>query len=32
VDLVEREYIHYKVALDATPNPEELAMRLKGIS
>lgn len=32
VDLVENEYIHYKVALAATPNPEELSMRLKGIS
>ncbi len=32
VQLVEQEYIHYKVAMEATPNPEELSMRLKGIS
>lgn len=32
VKLVEDEYIHYKVAMSATPNPEELSMRLKGIS
>lgn len=32
VELVENEYIHHKVALDATPKPEELKMRLKGIS
>ncbi len=32
VQLVEEEYIHYKVAMEATPNPEELSMRLKGIS
>lgn len=32
VELVENEYIHYKVAMDATPNPEELSMQLKGIS
>lgn len=31
VELVENEYIHHKVALDATPKPEELRMRLKGI-
>ncbi|MFW5653445.1 MAG: twitching motility protein PilT, partial [Planctomycetota bacterium] len=31
VKLVEEEYIHYRVAMDATPNPEELSMRLKGI-
>jgi twitching motility protein PilT len=31
VDLVEKEYIHHKVALQATPKPEELKMRLKGI-
>lgn len=31
VQLVEQEYIHYKVAMEATPNPEELSMRLKGI-
>jgi twitching motility protein PilT len=32
VQLVEAEYIHHKVALEATPKPEELKMRLKGIS
>lgn len=32
VELVEKEYIHHKVALEATPKPEELKMRLKGIS
>ena len=32
VELVETEYIHHKVALEATPKPEELKMRLKGIS
>jgi len=32
VRLVEQEYIHQKVALEATPKPEELKMRLKGIS
>ena len=32
VDSVEREYIHTPVALEATPKPEELKMRLKGIS
>ena len=32
VDLVEREWIHHRVAMDATPKPEELKMRLKGIS
>jgi len=31
VQLVETEYIHHKVALEATPKPEELKMRLKGI-
>jgi twitching motility protein PilT len=31
VELVEGEYIHSKVALEATPKPEELKMRLKGI-
>lgn len=31
VELVEQEYIHYKVAMESTPNPEELSMRLKGI-
>ena len=29
VDLVEREYIHMRVAMDATPNADELMMRLK---
>jgi twitching motility protein PilT len=32
VELVEKEYIHHRVALEATPRPEELKMRLKGIS
>jgi len=32
VRLVEAEYIHQKVAIEATPKPEELKMRLKGIS
>jgi len=32
VDLVEAEWIHHRVALEATPRPEELKMRLKGIS
>jgi twitching motility protein PilT len=32
VELVEGEYIHHKVAMEATPKPEELKMRLKGIS
>ncbi|MCA9283889.1 MAG: PilT/PilU family type 4a pilus ATPase [Phycisphaerales bacterium] len=32
VRLVEEEYIHFSVALQATPKPEELKMRLKGIS
>ena len=32
VQLVEEEMIHHKVALEATPKPEELKMRLKGIS
>ena len=31
VKLVESEYIHHRVALEATPKPEELKMRLKGI-
>ena len=31
VQLVETEYIHHRVALEATPKPEELKMRLKGI-
>ncbi len=32
VELVEQEWIHHRVALEATPKPEELKMRLKGIS
>jgi len=32
VKLVEAEYIHHRVAMEATPKPEELKMRLKGIS
>ena len=32
VQLVETEYIHHRVALEATPKPEELKMRLKGIT
>lgn len=32
VQLVEKEYIHHRVAREATPKPEELKMRLKGIS
>ena len=31
VELVEKEYIHPKVAQVAAPNPEEVKMRLKGI-
>ena len=31
VGLVESEYVHQNVALQATPKPEELKMRLKGI-
>lgn len=31
VRLVESEYIHHRVAIEATPKPEELKMRLKGI-
>ncbi|MEM9083420.1 MAG: PilT/PilU family type 4a pilus ATPase [Planctomycetota bacterium] len=31
VNLVETEYIHMRTALDATPNADELRMRLKGI-
>ena len=30
-DLVESEMVHHKVAIDASPRPEELKMRLKGI-
>ena len=32
VELVESEWIHHRVAMEATPKPEELKMRLKGIS
>ncbi len=32
VELVETEYIHHRIAIEATPRPEELKMRLKGIS
>ena len=32
LELVESEWIHHRVALEATPKPEELKMRLKGIS
>jgi len=32
VKLVEGEWVHTNVALQATPKPEELKMRLKGIS
>jgi twitching motility protein PilT len=31
VQLVEQEYIHMRVALEASPNVDELKMRLKGI-
>ncbi|HEB60461.1 MAG TPA: PilT/PilU family type 4a pilus ATPase [Phycisphaeraceae bacterium] len=31
VQLVEQEYIHVRTAMDATPNQDELRMRLKGI-
>ncbi|MDX2114467.1 MAG: PilT/PilU family type 4a pilus ATPase [Planctomycetota bacterium] len=31
VNLVEQEYIHTRVAMEATPNPDELQMRLKKI-
>jgi twitching motility protein PilT len=31
VELVEKEYVHPKVAAAATPNPAEVKMRLKGI-
>ena len=30
--LVEEEYVHQQVALEATPKPEELKMILKGFS
>jgi hypothetical protein len=29
VDLVEREMIHVRVAMEASPNPDDLQMRLK---
>ena len=29
VELVEQEYIHMRVALDASPNKEDLIMKLK---
>lgn len=32
VKLVESEFIHTRVAMDATPNADELRMRLKGIT
>ncbi len=32
VELVESEWVHHRVALESTPRPEELKMRLKGIS
>ena len=32
VKLVEGEWVHTKVAMEATAKPEELKMRLKGIS
>ena len=32
VELVESEWIHHRVAMEATPKPEELKMRLKGIN
>jgi len=32
VTLVEQEFIHMRTALEATPNADELKMRLKGIS
>ena len=32
VELVESEMIHHRVAMESTPKPEELKMRLKGIS
>ena len=30
-NLVESEMVHHKVAIEASPRPEELKMRLKGI-
>jgi twitching motility protein PilT len=32
VELVESEMVHQRVALESTPRPEELQMRLKGIT
>ncbi len=32
VELVESEMVHQRVAIEATPRPEELKMRLKGIT
>ncbi len=32
VELVEAEMVHQRVAIEATPRPEELKMRLKGIT
>lgn len=32
VALVEKEFIHTRVAMEATPNADELTMRLKGLS
>jgi twitching motility protein PilT len=32
VKLVEQEFVSQKVALEATPKPEELKMKLKGIA
>jgi len=32
VNLVETEFVHLKIAMESTPNPEELSMRLKGIT
>ncbi|MEM0913869.1 MAG: PilT/PilU family type 4a pilus ATPase [Planctomycetota bacterium] len=32
IDLVEREYIHQKVAIENAANPEEVKMRLRGIT
>ena len=31
VDLVEKNYVHPKVAQAASPSPEEIKMRLRGI-
>lgn len=32
VSLVEKEFVHTRVAMEATPNADELTMRLKGLS